>query len=78
MLVLINLLTSRGRPPSDAEALRLLEGAPRKLDLSFSNSGLRLLLPPLSIEAAGPEAAGSCLGKPVSTLMEGAEAAGLH
>lgn len=62
--------------PSEAEALWLLEGAPRKLDLNFSTSGLRLLLPPLSMEAAGPEAAGSCLGKPVSTLMEGAAAAG--
>lgn len=57
--------------PSDAEALRLLVGAPRKLDFSL-RMGRRLLLPPLSMDMAGPEAAGSCRGKAVSTLMDGA------
>jgi len=58
--------------PSEPAALWLLEGAPKKLDLNLSTGGLRLDLPPLSNDMAGPEAAGSCLGKAVSTLMEGA------
>ena len=58
--------------PSEAEALWLLDGWPRKLVLSFSSGGRRLLLPALSKEAAGPDAAGRCRGKPVSTLIDGA------
>ena len=64
--------TQEGFTPSEAEALWLLDGWPRKLVLSFSNGSRRLLLPALSKDAAGPDAAGRCLGKPVSTLMDGA------
>ena len=43
-----------------------------KLDLSFSSGGQQLLLPALSKDTAGPDLAGRCRGKPVSTLMDGA------